>query len=71
MPYDKGAGKVGGMTWQSSREQGKQEQFILFVILHCFHLQASGMAEGTVGTIATLVGGLVGIAVLAYLASSV
>lgn len=31
-------------------------------------LQAKGMAEGTLGTAATLVGGLVGIAVLAYLA---
>ncbi|KAL6762328.1 hypothetical protein V8C86DRAFT_2520236 [Haematococcus lacustris] len=33
--------------------------------------QAKGIAEGTVGTVATLVGGLIGIAVLAYLASSV
>lgn len=33
--------------------------------------QAKGMAEGTIGTTATLIGGLVGIAVLAYLASSV
>eukprot|EP00882_Tetradesmus_deserticola_P005214 GHRQ01005491.1.p1 GENE.GHRQ01005491.1~~GHRQ01005491.1.p1 ORF type:complete len:232 (+),score=95.78 GHRQ01005491.1:69-764(+) len=31
----------------------------------------SGMAEGTVGTIATVVGGLVGIVVLAFLATSV
>jgi len=30
-----------------------------------------GMAEGTVGTIATVVGGLVGIGILAYLALSV
>jgi hypothetical protein len=33
--------------------------------------QAKGLAEGTIGTIATLVGGLVGIGFLFYLASSV
>eukprot|EP00197_Chlamydomonas_leiostraca_P013639 CAMPEP_0202860668 /NCGR_PEP_ID=MMETSP1391-20130828/2301_1 /ASSEMBLY_ACC=CAM_ASM_000867 /TAXON_ID=1034604 /ORGANISM="Chlamydomonas leiostraca, Strain SAG 11-49" /LENGTH=260 /DNA_ID=CAMNT_0049539887 /DNA_START=23 /DNA_END=805 /DNA_ORIENTATION=- len=33
--------------------------------------QAKGMAEGTIGTAATVIGGLVGIAVLAYLANSI
>jgi hypothetical protein len=33
--------------------------------------QAKGVAEGTLGTIATLIGGLLGIGVLFYLASSV
>ena len=36
-----------------------------------YFFQAQGMAEGTIGTIATLVGGLAGVAILAYLASSV
>jgi hypothetical protein len=31
-------------------------------------VQAKGVAEGTIGTIATLIGGLLGIGVLAYLA---
>jgi hypothetical protein len=30
-----------------------------------------GVAEGTVGTIATVIGGLLGIGVLAYLATSI
>ncbi|KAG2445958.1 hypothetical protein HXX76_000561 [Chlamydomonas incerta] len=33
--------------------------------------KSTGVAEGTLGTIATVIGGLVGIAVLAYLAASV
>jgi len=33
-------------------------------------MQAKGVAEGTAGTIATLVGGLLGIGVLAYLAAT-
>jgi len=33
--------------------------------------QAKGMAEGTIGTAATVIGGLIGIAVLVYLAQSV
>ncbi len=36
-----------------------------------FLMQGKGMAEGTLGTIATLIGGLAGVAVLAWLASSV
>lgn len=45
---------------------------MLQAMLHaCWCAQAKGVAEGTIGTIATLVGGLVGIGVLAYLASSV
>ena len=31
----------------------------------------TGIAEGTVGTIATMVGGLVGVGILAYLANSI
>jgi hypothetical protein len=34
-------------------------------------MQSTGVAEGTLGTIATVIGGLLGIAVLAYLATSV
>lgn len=30
-------------------------------------MQAKGMAEGTIGTTATLVGGLIGVGVLAYI----
>lgn len=33
-------------------------------------MQKSGIAEGTIGSIATVVGGLVGIVILAYLAIS-
>jgi hypothetical protein len=36
----------------------------------CCALQKSGMAEGTVGTIATVVGGLISVGILAYLALS-
>jgi len=36
----------------------------------CFTLQAKGVAEGTVGTLATLIGGLLGIGILAYLAAT-
>jgi hypothetical protein len=36
----------------------------------CYALQKSGMAEGTVGTIATVVGGLISVGILAYLALS-
>jgi hypothetical protein len=34
-------------------------------------LQATGIAEGSVGTIATVIGGILGIGVLAYLANSI
>jgi hypothetical protein len=34
-------------------------------------VQKSGIAEGTVGTIATVIGGLLGIGILTYLATSV
>jgi hypothetical protein len=38
----------------------------------CFCLpQKSGIAEGTIGTIATVIGGLGGIVILFYLASTV
>ncbi len=34
-------------------------------------LQKTGIAEGTIGTIATVVGGILGITVLAYVASTI
>ncbi len=49
-----------------------ENQYSCVVIVFCsFHPQAKGMAEGTIGTAATVIGGLIGIAVLVYLAQSV
>jgi hypothetical protein len=40
-------------------------------VSHVLPVQKTGIAEGTIGTIATVIGGLGGIVVLFYLANSV
>jgi hypothetical protein len=42
------------------------------MLLVGLHLpQAMGIAEGTIGTIATVIGGILGVGVLAYLATNI
>eukprot|EP00983_Pelagomonas_calceolata_P102187 1158777-Pelagomonas_calceolata.AAC.1 len=61
-----------GLKRLAARCQGRRQLIHVFsgvsVTLHA--TEAKGVAEGTVGTIATLVGGLLGIGVLAYLAAT-